>query len=302
MEAQLDGASMVQLRGEHWCCLLCMRQFKSEQQVRKHLDKSSLHADNWSAALAAGRVSTEHVQQRNKRPIDTAAEAAPPPKRDRPLPHAPPAASTATPAAPSGALSALEQMELFEKRLKVQAKRQPDTLQDGVNYAEVDSNRARTMNGQMDWECSGCGMLNFAKYVTCQKCHKHIDGSTKYVTNRSARGRARRPACFLWRHACPTPRTADSRRSSTSASRATSPTTPQATSKRPRACRRHRRAPSSGQTARAAHPAPVGGRPSSNGEAPFFSAVAHARSKATAVRPCIVLWRVLRSKAVPRTK
>ena len=55
-DARLDGALMVQHRGEYVCCMLCLRQFASEYKVRKHLAKSALHAGNLEAALAAGRV------------------------------------------------------------------------------------------------------------------------------------------------------------------------------------------------------------------------------------------------------
>jgi len=56
MNDLLDGKPIVVQRGEHWCCLLCLRQFESEAKVCKHLSKSALHTDNLSAALAEGRV------------------------------------------------------------------------------------------------------------------------------------------------------------------------------------------------------------------------------------------------------
>ena len=48
----------------------------------------------------------------------------------------------------------------------------------------MDSSHARTVNGQMDWECGHCGMLNFARVVCCGKCKAHVDHTTKYVSNR----------------------------------------------------------------------------------------------------------------------
>ena len=36
----------------------------------------------------------------------------------------------------------------------------------------------------MDWECGECGQFNFARVVTCHNCKKHVDGNTKYLTNR----------------------------------------------------------------------------------------------------------------------
>jgi len=197
----LDNAPMLEQRGDHFCCLLCQRQFASEVQLRKHLTKSSLHADNLAAAEAAGRVAavpTQQPREQTKRPAPD--EAAPPPKRERseatssgsidcgaaasshPPASQPPAS---LPEASSSRLSALEQMELFEKRLKVEAKRQPEKdKEEAETTAIVDSNRARTMNNQMDWECSGCSMINFARVVVCGKCSKHVDHTTKYLTNR----------------------------------------------------------------------------------------------------------------------
>ena len=52
MDSRLDGAPMIEVRGEHWCCLLCMRQFQTEKKVMKHLEKSDLHAQNLAAAAA----------------------------------------------------------------------------------------------------------------------------------------------------------------------------------------------------------------------------------------------------------
>ena len=178
----LDNAPMLEQRGDHFCCLLCQRQFASEVQLRKHLTKSSLHADNLAAAEAAGRVAavpTQQPREQTKRPAPD--EAAPPPKRERseatssgsidcgaaasshPPASQPPAS---LPEASSSRLSALEQMELFEKRLKVEAKRQPEKdKEEAETTAIVDSNRARTMNNQMDWECSGCSMVR-VRWIT----------------------------------------------------------------------------------------------------------------------------------------
>ena len=196
----LDNGPMLEQRGDKFCCLLCQRQFDSDVKLRKHLTKSSLHADNLAAAEAAGRVAAQQQGEppAAKRPAPDAA--APPSKRERSEaqdrgsndsggasssqppaspPPAPPQASS------SSGLSAIEQMELFEKRLKVDAKRQPEKEKhDPEKPAIVDSNCARTMNGNMDWKCSDCGMLNFARVVVCGKCSRHIDHTTEYVSNR----------------------------------------------------------------------------------------------------------------------
>ena len=84
--------------------------------------------------------------------------------------------------APSlGGLSALEQMELFQQRLRKDAKSKPKRE---TTHATVDTHKARTINNQMDWECGECGTFNFARTVTCHQCRKHVDKNTKYLTNR----------------------------------------------------------------------------------------------------------------------
>ena len=52
----LDDGPLTSLRGGSWCCLLCKRQFESEEKLGKHLGKSALHAENRTAALASGRL------------------------------------------------------------------------------------------------------------------------------------------------------------------------------------------------------------------------------------------------------
>ena len=80
-------------------------------------------------------------------------------------------------------MSALEQMELFEKRLKKQGKSEPKKMSE-MEEAMIDSNKARTINNQMDWECSACGQFNFARSLTCHSCRAHVGPDTKYLTNR----------------------------------------------------------------------------------------------------------------------
>mmetsp|Transcript_16822 Transcript_16822/g.43200 ORF Transcript_16822/g.43200 Transcript_16822/m.43200 type:complete len:231 (-) Transcript_16822:122-814(-) len=161
------GHSITVRRDEqHWCCLICLRQFKSKPQAQRHVEGSALHARNLAEAVIAGQVPST---------ASTAANDAQPTKRDRP------AVDIASSGA-GGSLSALEQMELFEKRLKGQAKRVERDYK--LEESEVDSNHARTINKQMDWECSGCTAFNFARVVVCFQCKKHVDSTTRYLSNR----------------------------------------------------------------------------------------------------------------------
>ena len=79
-------------------------------------------------------------------------------------------------------MSALEQMELFEKRLQTTSKHAPK--KEEKQLSNIDSNKARTINNQMDWECGQCGQFNFARSVSCHSCHHHVDKDTKYLSNR----------------------------------------------------------------------------------------------------------------------
>lgn len=173
----LDGGPLVAQSGADFCCLLCQRQFQADKKLRKHLAKSELHAGNLEAAVVAGRV-TDVAKQR---PLGEEGDAGSR-KRERAADGA--GEGPAPRAESSGAMSAMEQMELFERRLKSQAKVAPASKPKREIEAEVDSNRARTINNQMDWECSECNEFNFARVVVCHRCKRHVDSSTKYLSNR----------------------------------------------------------------------------------------------------------------------
>lgn len=155
METLLDASAMVERRQESWCCLLCLRKFANQAHVQKHLAKSALHADNLASATAAGRITMpkeQHSALAMKRPREQALTSSSSSGGD---------GVGSSGIATSNKLSAIEQMELFEKRLKVEAQRQPEKqIAARPNAeAEVDSTRARTINQQRDWECSGCSMV-----------------------------------------------------------------------------------------------------------------------------------------------
>ena len=152
MEAVLDGAAMVTQRGEHWCCLLCLRQFDSLAKVRKHLIKSTMHAENLAAAVAAGRVSqppdvSEAQSQGAKRHASASDPAEDPPAKR--------AAAESAPAEPPGGMSALERMELFEKHLKVQSKRQPEKEETSEVCARARANRQLDL-ASSQFPCLAC--------------------------------------------------------------------------------------------------------------------------------------------------
>ena len=195
MQTMLDGDSpLVKLNAAtgKWCCMLCKRQFPSEKQIGQHCSGSTLHRTNLAEAEAGGRIrggsSAPPPPAATKRPLPS--ESSEPPSKasrwgERGEAAEPSSSSEAGGSAvlPEGKMSALEQMELFEKRLKVQAKRAP-AKEEKVEEFEIDSNRARTINKQMDWECGECAAFNFARSVTCHSCRAHVNEETKYLTNR----------------------------------------------------------------------------------------------------------------------
>ena len=194
MQTMLDGDSpLVKLNAAtgKWCCMLCKRQFPTEKLLGQHCSGSTLHRTNLAEAEAGGRIrggSSAPPPAAAKRPLPS--ERSEPPSKssrwgERGEAAEPSSASEAggSVVLPEGKMSALEQMELFEKRLKVQAKRAPAKEEKAEEF-EVDSNRARTINNQMDWECSECGQFNFARTLTCHSCRAHVNADTKYLTNR----------------------------------------------------------------------------------------------------------------------
>ena len=204
MQTMLDGDSpLVKLNAAtgKWCCMLCKRQFPSEKQIGQHCSGSTLHRTNLAEAEAGGRIrggsSAPPPPTATKRPLPS--ESSEPPSKasrwgERGEAAEPSSSSEAGGSAvlPEGKMSALEQMELFEKRLKVQAKRAP-AKEEKVEEFEIDSNRARTINKQMDWECGECAAFNFARSVTCHSCRAHVNEETKYLTNRLKEMKCARP-------------------------------------------------------------------------------------------------------------
>ena len=196
-QMMLDGDSpLIKLNATtgKWCCMLCKRQFPTEKLLGTHLAGSTLHRTNLAEAEASGRIrggSSAPPPAATKRPLPSETSEHPASKSSRWGERgevAEPSCSSdagGSAAIPERKMSALEQMELFEKRLKVQAKRAPAKEEKGEEEQfKVDSNCARTINNQMDWECSACGQFNFARSLTCHSCRAHVGPDTKYLTNR----------------------------------------------------------------------------------------------------------------------
>ena len=191
MQTMLDGDSpLVKLNAStgKWCCMLCKRQFAGEKLLGQHLQGSQLHRTNLTEAEAGGRIRGPSAPPpaANKRPLPSETPE-PPTKSSRwgeRGEEAPTASAEVGGSAMEGKMSALEQMELFEKRLKVTAKRKPEKEKRQEDEPEMDPTKARTINNQMDWECDGCGQFNFARTITCHSCKSQVNSETKYLSNR----------------------------------------------------------------------------------------------------------------------
>uniref|UniRef100_A0A7S0J3Q0 RanBP2-type domain-containing protein n=1 Tax=Calcidiscus leptoporus TaxID=127549 RepID=A0A7S0J3Q0_9EUKA len=179
----LDGKAMFDEVDARLCCLLCERQFKSLEHLRRHVRASELHTFNFQHASEQGRVSERastfmepaaNGESAKRRKVDSAEAGT---ALHWTLEGAEDGDSGAAGRASAG-LSALEQMDLFQKRLQAQDRHRPAETED-ANLASI--RNARTINQQTDWECSGCKQFNFARSLVCYACKRHVDEETKYL-------------------------------------------------------------------------------------------------------------------------
>ena len=161
-----------------WCCMLCKRQFPGEKQLGNHLAASDLHRTNLAEAEVSGRI------RRPSGPSAAATSAAvpqvPDSGRKRPLESEPLPPSTKS---RLSSMDGLRQMEEFEKALQAKAGGAAGGGKDGkpvyrdrakerreMGGSAVPSGStirsARDINGNLDWRCSHCNKLNFAREVT----------------------------------------------------------------------------------------------------------------------------------------
>ena len=133
----LDGDSpLIKLNATtgKWCCMLCKRQFPTEKLLGTHLAGSTLHRTNLAEAEASGRIrggSSAPPPAATKRPLPSETSEHPASKSSRWGERgevAEPSCSSdagGSAAIPERKMSALEQMELFEKRLQTTSKHAP---------------------------------------------------------------------------------------------------------------------------------------------------------------------------------
>lgn len=186
--AKMEEASQTLLDGDQplikfnssnskWCCMLCKRQFPGEKQLGNHLAASDLHRTNLAEAEVSGRI------RRPSGPSAAATSAAvprvPDSGRKRPLESEPlPTKSRLS------SMDGLRQMEEFEKALQAKAggaaggggkdgkpvyrDRAKERREMGGSAVPSGSTirSARDINGNLDWRCSHCNKLNFAREVT----------------------------------------------------------------------------------------------------------------------------------------
>ena len=180
----LDGGELplVAVRDERWYCLLCERQFRSERHLARHLTQSKLHREAARKASASGRLALAAGGGADDDAPDLGAKRA----RSEGGGGGGGGGEASAPGGGvgggDGTMSALEQMALFEKRLQSQAAHKPEKK--ATNPAHIDSNKARSINQQMDWECDKCGAFNFARSVVCYQCKAHVNADTKYLGNK----------------------------------------------------------------------------------------------------------------------
>ena len=178
-----------------WCCMLCKRQFPAEKQLGQHLTASDLHKTNLAAAVASGRIirssgppsappAHTNADDVRKRAREHDVEQSLPSQRSR----------LATPAG-------LHQMEEIERALqgrsgasssgggggkeplyRDRAKERRETQGSAPQSANATGMlSARDINNNLDWRCSHCNKLNFARELACISCTREVDEDTEYA-------------------------------------------------------------------------------------------------------------------------
>lgn len=163
----LDGKPAFTTRGENWVCMICERMFPSKDKLNIHVKQSKLHSTNFRAAVGAQRI-TGAVIPEERRVAET------------------PIASTSS--------SSLEAMMAFERKMsggtgprpasgpyRDRAKERRETIGGDDRPGESSVKRARDINNNIDWRCSKCDLVNFARVIVCNKCGAEVDENTEYV-------------------------------------------------------------------------------------------------------------------------
>jgi hypothetical protein len=146
--------------------MICERMFASKEKLDAHVLQSKLHSTNFRSAVAERRI--------------TGVVAAPDPSASR---------------TPAPANSSIEAMLEFERKMsgasqlggggvnqyRDRAKERRETIGGEDRPGESSVKRARDINNNIDWKCSSCGLVNFARVITCSKCGKEVDETTEYV-------------------------------------------------------------------------------------------------------------------------
>jgi hypothetical protein len=155
--------------------MICERMFASKGKLDVHVLQSQLHSSNFRKAVAERRIT------------GVAAPAAD-------LPSASRVAASSN--------SSLEAMLAFERKMsgssasggaasqyRDRAKERRETIGGEDRPGESSVKRARDINNNIDWRCGGCGLVNFARVLTCSKCGKEVDETTEYVFDAAAKKR-----------------------------------------------------------------------------------------------------------------
>jgi len=214
----IDGKSPYPEINGKYQCLVCRRQFGSEDKLQSHISSSELHDQSVTKAKAEGRIkdtadaparsalgasslddaSLQGIFGAASKLEDTLKMMA---KQKEALQGrlAKPAAPKPVSSAPAtkGGSSSLDALFAFESKMSKgrgdgykageyrdrAAERRERAGKDDDPMPAASTKRAREINNNIDWKCNKCQMVNFARVITCNKCGAEVDDDTEYLVN-----------------------------------------------------------------------------------------------------------------------
>jgi len=183
-----------------FACLVCRRQFGSEEKLIHHVNLSELHRDSLAKAREEGKITStgqgikeaKGVSKNALSAILGASSKLEQQIKDMKQQKEKLEARKAADAPPTGS-SSLDALFAFEKKLgsggggpqggyRDRAAERRATGSDDALPA-VSMKRAREINDNVDWKCGKCKMINFARVITCNKCGADLDNDCEYMVN-----------------------------------------------------------------------------------------------------------------------
>lgn len=153
-------------------CLLCARQFKSQEHLAKHVDSSQLHQANLLKHGASQKQTTTTTAVDSKKRERDKEQ----PKEEIPV-RKPRFSETRRPT---------DEPREEEKQSLKDVDADNISMSNGFTLEAVQAMNgsakdARAINGNLDWKCGYCQTVNFARVIVCTACMKPVNERAQYV-------------------------------------------------------------------------------------------------------------------------